>query len=286
MPSSRRPLLAVLTAAALVALPACQRSGTGEMQLDSLAHEHAGDHGDSTSAAVQTPRVPVTGAAVAYGNATGYLAAPTDTSGGPLPGLILVHEWWGLNDQIRAMADRYAGEGYRVLAVDLYGGKVATTPDSAMVLVQAMMQNRMATAANVRAAYQALARLGAPNVGILGWCAGGGVAANMAMAMPLELDAAVVYYGDVGGITAAQMRPMQMPVLGFFGGQDSSIPLDTVRAFESRLNAAGKSVEVVVYPDAGHAFANPTGDNYQAAPAEDSWQKTTAFLARHLKSGE
>lgn len=282
MPASRF-LAAALAATVLGVLPACQKAEPGEAHLDSLAHEHAGDRADSTTAAVQPPRMPVGGRTIAYGNASGYYSAPTDTSGAPMPGLILVHEWWGLNDQIRQMADRYAGEGYRVLAVDLYGGKVAASPDSAMAYVTAMRQNPMGVAANVRAAFQTLARMGAPRVGILGWCAGGAVSANMAVAMPLELDAAVVYYGDVGGISAAQMRPMQMPVLGFFGGQDSSIPVDTVRAFEARLKEAGKSVEIHLYPDAGHAFANPTGDNYQATPAEDSWQKATAFLARHLK---
>lgn len=276
---------AVLAALALpLALGACRKAEPGGAHLDSLSHEHATDRPDSASAAATTPpRVPVTGESFAYGNATGYLAAPTDTTGGPLPGLILVHEWWGLNDQIKQVAERYAGEGYRVLAVDLYGGKVATSPDSARAYVTAAMQNRMGVAANVRSAYQALAQAGAPKVGILGYCAGGAVTAQMAVAMPLQLAAAVVYYGDVGGITEAQMRPMQGAVLGFFGGQDSSIPLDSVRAFESRLKAAGKDATVVVYPEAGHAFANPTGDRYEAGPAEDSWEKSVAFLARRLK---
>jgi len=74
-----------------------------------------------------------------------------------------------------------------------------------------------------------------------------------------------------------------MPVLGFFGGQDSTIPVDTVRAFEQRLKSAGKDVTITVYPEAGHAFANPTGENYEAGPAEDAWNQTTAFLARVLK---
>lgn len=277
-----RPTLPLAFAAALT-LAACQTSEPGDAHLDSLAHEHAADAPDSASAAVQPPRVPVTGQSFAYGNATGYLATPADTTGGPLPGLILVHEWWGLNDQMKQMADRFAGEGYRVLAVDLYGGKVATSPDSARAYVTAMRQNPMGVGTNIRAAYQALARDGAPKVGMLGYCAGGAVTAQMLAAMPLQLASAVVYYGDVGGITEAQLRPVQASVLGFFGGEDTSIPLDTVRAFESRLKAAGKDAQIVVYPDAGHAFANPTGNAYEAGPAEDSWQKATAFLARTLK---
>ena len=276
--------LPALALALPLALAACQTSEPGDAHLDSLSHEHAGDAADSASATVQPPRVPVTGRAVEYGGATGYLTAPTETSGGPLPGLVLVHEWWGLNDQIRQMADRFAGEGYRVLAVDLYGGKVATSPDSARAYVTAMRQNPTGVAMNIRSAYQMLARDGAPKVGMLGYCAGGAVTAQMLVAMPLQLASAVVYYGDVGGFTEAQLRPVQASVLGFFGGQDSSIPLDTVRAFESRLKAAGKDVQIEVYPDAGHAFANPTGDRYQAGPAEDSWQKATAFLARTLKA--
>jgi carboxymethylenebutenolidase len=276
------PRLALAVLPALLVLAACRRDTAPDGALDSLAHEHAGDSTAATGI-VQPPRVPVTSRAFNYGPATGHLALPRDTSGGSLPGLIVVHEWWGLNDNVRRMAERLAGEGYRVLAVDLYGGRVAETPDSAMAFVQATMGRPMAVAGNVRAAFTALARMGAPKVGILGWCFGGGVSANMMVAMPLQLDAAVIYYGNVGGITAAQLRPVAMPVLGLFGGQDSSIPLDTVRAFEQRLQAAGKDAAITIYPEAGHAFANPTGDNYEAGPAEDAWKRTTAFLARTLR---
>ena len=280
----RLPRLA-LAALVLGALPfaACQTPAPEGDGMDSLRHEHEGDTTAPSGAVTAPPRTPVTGRAFAYGGATGYLAVPHD-SAGALPGLILVHEWWGLNDNVRRMADRFAGEGYRVLAVDLYGGRVATTPDSAMALVRTVGADRPAIGANVQAAYGALARMGAPKVGILGWCFGGGVAAGSAVAMPLQLDAAVIYYGDVGGITAGQIRPLGMPVRGFFGGQDSSIPVDTVRAFENRLRAAGKTAEITIYPEAGHAFANPTGENYEAGPAEDAYAKTLAFLAGALKT--
>jgi len=273
-----------LLAAALMlfALAGCRRAAAPDAHLDSLAHEHAGDSTGATGI-VQPPRVPVVSRAVQYGTATGFLALPQDSAGGALPGLIVVHEWWGLNDNIRRMAERLAGEGYRVLAVDLYGGHVATTPDSALAFVQATLASPQNVAGNVRSAFTTLAQMGAPKVGILGWCFGGGVAAKMSVAMPLQLDAAVIYYGDVGGITAQQIRPLGMPVRAFFGGQDTSIPVDTVRAFEQRLKTAGKDAVITVYPEAGHAFANPTGENYEAGPAEEAWRETVAFLARTLK---
>lgn len=274
------------------ALAACQRSDApadgaataAHDHSDSLRREHAGDS-TQASAAVQPPRVPVAGREVAYADGVrGYLAVPRDSGSTPLPAIVVVHEWWGLNDNVRRMTDRLAGEGYRALAVDLYGGRVAETPDSAMAIMQAATATPQNLATNVRAAYTYLAQTGrAPKIGILGWCFGGGMAAQSAVAMPLQLDAAVIYYGQVGEITEAQIRPLGMPVLGFFGGQDSSIPVASVRAFEGRLKAANKDAEIVIYPDAGHAFANPTGDNYQAGPAQDAWTKTTAFLARTLK---
>ena len=278
------------------ALAACQRSDApadapadgaataAHDHSDSLRREHAGDS-TQASAAVQPPRVPVAGREVAYADGVrGYLAVPRDSGSTPLPAIVVVHEWWGLNDNVRRMTDRLAGEGYRALAVDLYGGRVAETPDSAMAIMQAATATPQNLATNVRAAYTYLAQTGrAPKIGILGWCFGGRMAAQSAVAMPLQLDAAVIYYGQVGEITEAQIRPLGMPVLGFFGGQDSSIPVAGVRAFEGRLKAANKDAEIVIYPDAGHAFANPTGDNYQAGPAQDAWTKTTAFLARTLK---
>lgn len=273
-----RPILLIAT---LSLLAACNRPEAGDDALDSLAAEHAGDSTGAT-AMVQAPRVPVTGRVVNYGPATGYYAIPQDSSA-TTAGILLIHEWWGLNDNIRAMAERFAGEGYRVLAVDLYGGAVAATPDSAMKLLQATVADMGAVRANTRQAYAFLDTRGAQQIGVLGWCFGGGMALQAALAMPDRLDAAVIYYGDVSGATTAQLRTLQMPVRGFFGEADSSIPLDVVHQFDARLTEAAVEHEITTYAGAGHAFANPTGNNYEADAAQDSWQKTLEFLDRHLK---
>ncbi len=265
----------------LVLVAACARPDAAHQHDAALAAEHAGDSTEAT-ALVQPPRQPVAARAVAYGPATGYYAAPQD-SAGVTGALLVIHEWWGLNDNVRAMAERFAGEGYRVLAVDLYGGQVAETPDAAMGLLRQATGDMNAVRANMAQAYAFLERRGARKIGVLGWCFGGGMALQAALAMPRQLDAAVIYYGDISGATVDELRPLEMPVRGFFGEADGSIPLDTVHAFEQRLQEAGVQHEVTTYAGAGHAFANPTGRNYQPGPAQDSWQKTLAFLAQYLK---
>ena len=271
-------LLALL---ALVLFAACANQDATHDHSDSLAAEHTGDSTAAT-AMVQPPRMPVETQVVNYGPATGYYAAPQDAAAAA-GGLIVVHEWWGLNSNVRAMADRFAGEGYRVLAVDLYNGSVAQTPDSAMALLRQATSGMSAVRANLEQAYAFLEAAGAEKIGVLGWCFGGGMALQAALAMPDRLDATVIYYGQVDDATVADLRALQMPVRAFFGEADSSIPLDAVRQFEARLQEAGVRHEITTYTGAGHAFANPTGNNYQPGPAQDSWEKTLAFLAEHLK---
>ena len=274
-----RRLLALLPFALLAA---CADTDTAHDHGDSLAAAHAGDSTRATAMA-QEPTVPVATREVDYGPATGYAAVPQD-SAGVTAGLIVIHEWWGLNENVETMARRFAGEGYRVLAVDLYDGKVAATPDSARVYVQQAFRNLDAVRANVTAAYEHLRRQGVENVGVLGWCAGGAMSLQAALALPTELDAAVIYYGNVGDATVDELRTLQMPVRGFFGEADGSIPVAEVQQFEQRLQQAGGPAEITIYPGAGHAFANPTGNNYQEGPAQDSWRETLAFLDEHLKT--
>lgn len=297
--SAARPLLLALsTCAAFFAMAACESpqqstaSAEGDTSYtDRMAAEHEGDRPDASPAAME-PDVPVTGREVTYGDGlTGYLAAPeaaADTSAadtaGALPALIAVHEWWGLNDNIRTMARRLAGQGLRVLAVDLYDDQVAEAPQQARQLMQTALSDQAAIRQNVQAARQYLANQhGAPRVGIIGWCFGGGVSINSAIAMPTDLDAAVVYYGDLGNATREALQPVEMPIIGFFGGQDSSIPPQQVRQFEQTLQDLGKDAQVYIYDDAGHAFANPSGQSYVPSAAKDAWKKTTAFLAENLK---
>jgi carboxymethylenebutenolidase len=196
----------------------------------------------------------------------------------PAPAVLLVHEWWGLNDQIKAVAADFAGQGYGALAVDLYGGKVATTPEQAKALAGAM---EPAEATDTLASWIDWLRARADasgRVGTVGWCFGGGWSLNASLARPVE--ATVVYYGNVAK-TADQLGPLKGPVLGHFAERDHWIDHDMVAGFEAAMKAAGKQLTDYWY-DAGHAFANPTGASYDAPDAALAWQRTTAFFKENL----
>ena len=250
------------------------------------AHRH--DYPSPTAIAQVEPEVPVATETVEYvtidGQAiNGYYAYP-EAATEPLPGIIAIHEWWGLNENIEAMARRLAGEGYQVLAVDLYGGQVAETPEAAKQLVQQVANNPFGAEANISKAYNYLAEeKQAPQVGSIGWCFGGSWSLETALLFPQELDAAVIYYGgQIGEATEEELSTLEMPVLGIFGAEDNSIPLETVEEFESMLQQRSASTEIIIYEDAGHAFANPSGQNYVPEAAEAAWEQTTEFLETHL----
>ena len=243
-----------------------------------MAREHAGDT-PVAAAAAGTPAAGVSTETVQFGSGDGYLARPAGT---PRAGLIVIHEWWGLNDNIREMARRLAAEGYLALAVDLYRGEVAENSGEARALMQALMEDESYAGLQLGAAFGWLKNEGAvEQVGSIGWCLGGGLALRLALDMPEALDAVVVYYGRL--VTdPAELAPLRAPLLGIFGGQDQGIPLATVREFETRLEALGKEAEIVVYEEAGHAFANPSGTRYQPDAAADAWRRTLAFLDEQL----
>jgi carboxymethylenebutenolidase len=218
------------------------------------------------------------------GGSAAYLSIP-EHGNAPFPGVVVIHEWWGLNANIQHWADRLAGLGFAALAVDLYGGTVATTPDEAM----AAMKNVNETDARriLAAAVDFLAadpRIQAPRRGVIGWCFGGGWSLATALLEPNKINATVIYYGHLE-TDPAKLATIRSPILGFFGAEDQSIPVATVREFESALKKLGKPVEIKIYDGAGHAFANPSGGNYRPEAAKDAWQRTTAFLARHLQRG-
>jgi carboxymethylenebutenolidase len=250
--------------------------------------EHRHDAPVPSPAVVPEARQPVTAEAVAYATldgrpVTGYLARPEARSPTPRPGLLVIHEWWGLNDNIRAMTRRLAGEGYVALAVDLYDGKVATDPDTALATMQAAMAHSDRLLDNLKQAHAYLRqKAGAGRTGVIGWCFGGGWSLETALALGADLDAAVVYYGRPQTDPAALVR-LRAPLLGLFGGLDQGIPVDHVRAMEAELHKLGKDATIVVYDHADHAFANPSGTRYQPQAAEDAWRRTTEFLARHLR---
>lgn len=250
-----------------------------------MAEQHEHDTTEASPMAAE-PSVAVDTSSVTYWSAdgqtaVGYMAVPADADS-ELPAVIVIHEWWGLNDNIKTVTRRLAGEGYRALAVDLYGGQVASQSDQAQQLVQEALQNQSALKENVTAAYRYLAQeQNAPRVGVIGWCFGGAMSLQTALALPDEIDATIIYYGPMVDDRAA-LETLEMPILAFFGAEDESIPLDQVQAFEQTLNELDKDVEIHVYEDAGHAFANPTGNNYVEQAAQDSWMRTVAFFGEHL----
>src|SRR5215216_2815900 len=201
-----------------------------------------------------------------------------------LPAVVMIHEWWGLNDNIKDMANELASEGYVVLAADLYNGEVATTPDKAMQLVSSVRENPEQAISNLQSAVQYLASL--PNVNSsriasLGWCFGGGQSLQLALNSEQNpLAATVIYYGNLVNDTN-EISKIKWPVLGIFGDQDQSIPVESVNAFEQALNETGVANEIYIYPGVGHAFANPS-DNYAPKEAADAWKKTLAFLNKYV----
>ncbi len=251
-----------------------------------MAHQHQGDAPVATEAATAEPAAEVETQTVAYAKLNGqqvqgYLARPMGAEG-PLPGIIVIHEWWGLNDNIRSMAEQLAGQGYRALAVDLYGGASASTPDEAQTLMRAALEKSGELTENLKQAYTYLSD-GGQKVGTIGWCFGGGWSLQTALALPQDIDATVIYYGRL--VTeSSELEKLQMPILGFFGAEDEGIPVESVKAFEGALKGLGKSASIHIYDGAGHAFANPSGQSYQPEPAKDAWQKTLAFFEEHLES--
>jgi carboxymethylenebutenolidase len=258
--------------------------------VDAMSREHADDTTEPSPAAEIAPARPVVSQTMAYTEyddelVYGYFSAPADMFE-PLPAVIMIHEWWGLNDNIRSMADRLAGEGYVVLAVDLYGGEVASTPTEARELMLQVVEDPEAGYDNIRAAYEFVNEVvGAPRIGSLGWCFGGGWSLNTAKLFPDELDASVIYYGQVTDDEDV-LRPINSPILGLFAAEDTGIKVGSVEAFRGALMRLRKNAEIHIYPDVGHAFANPTGSNYDAPAAEDAWLRTLQFFDHHLSIDE
>jgi carboxymethylenebutenolidase len=196
----------------------------------------------------------------------------------PAPVVMLVHEWWGLNDQIKTMAVEFARNGFLALAVDLFNGRVATNAEDARKLTQQVKPDEASDTLVSWVQWLKNHPDGTRKVGAVGWCFGGGWALNAATAAPV--DATVVYYGRVN-LPPGQLANLKGPVLGHFGRQDEFINEQVVAAFERAMGQAGKKYTVYWY-DAGHAFANPTGDNYRQADAQLAWSRTLDFLHKEL----
>jgi carboxymethylenebutenolidase len=195
------------------------------------------------------------------------------------PGILLIHEWWGLNDQIKSMAREFAQQGFVALAVDLYDGTVAQTPDKARSLMQAVKEDQAADTLTTWAQWLKAHDATTNEIGVVGWCFGGGWALRTAVLTPM--NAAVVYYGNVD-VPVDQLTKIEGPVLGHFATKDTFINEDMVGTFKTRMEEAGRPLELYWY-EADHAFANPTGAKYEAGAAAQSWTRTLAFLMENLR---
>jgi carboxymethylenebutenolidase len=212
---------------------------------------------------------------------SGFLALPD--GGGRHPGLVVIHEWWGLSDWVKEEAEKLAEQGYVALAVDLYRGKVTADPSVAHELMRGLPQDRAVR--DMESAFNFLAArpdVDAAKIGSIGWCMGGGLSLQLAVHEP-RLAACVVNYGSMP-TDAAAIAAIHAPILGNFGAKDQGITPADVHAFEKAMQSAGKTFDAKIYDDAGHGFENPNNkDGYRAADTADAWSRITAFYAKTLK---
>ena len=217
------------------------------------------------------------------GNLVGFLALP-EAAAEPLPGILVLHEWWGLNDAIRNVSRRLAREGYVVLATDFYGGRIATSVPEAQVLMGEIVAAPDQVRSNIRQAYDYLERYAlAPRIGSIGWDMGGRWSLQTALMLPDQLDAVVMFYASIETDETA-LSALNMPLLAFFGEQDRSIPVRQAQEFRIVLGRLAKPAEVRIYSGADHGFFFPDNPGHSPIPADDSWMRTLALFDRALKN--
>ncbi len=211
---------------------------------------------------------------------SGYFAAPRGT--GRKPAVVVIQEWWGLNDFIKSKAEGFANQGYVALAPDLYRGKVTSDPDVAHQLMRGMPEDRAMRDLQAAVAYlRSRPDVDAKRIASIGWCMGGGYSLALALAEP-ALAGAVIDYGRL--VTDdAKIASLQVPLLGNFGGKDEGIPPASVQEFERKAKALGKNVDFKVYPEAGHGFASSKDPKtFRPADAKDADARANGFLAKVL----
>jgi len=223
-----------------------------------------------------------------FDSSSGYLAYPSSVNlaNKKIPGIIMIHENRGLNAYIKDMANTLARQGYVVLAVDLFKGQMATNNDQARLLSTSVRNNPGESIANLQSAVKYVSSLpfvDSSKIASIGWCFGGGQSLQLALnSQNHPLVATILYYGTPLITDAQQLSKIKWPILGIFGDKDQANPLPLINKFKVALDANKINNDILIYKGLGHAFANPSNQNYAPKETADAWQKTLSFLKKYV----
>jgi carboxymethylenebutenolidase len=223
-----------------------------------------------------------------FDSSSGYLAYPSSVNlaNKKIPGIIMIHENRGLNAYIKDMANTLARQGYVVLAVDLFKGQMATDNDQARLLSSSVRNNPAEAIANLQSAVKYVSSLpfvDSSKIASIGWCFGGGQSLQLALnSQNHPLVATILYYGTPLITDAQQLSKIKWPILGIFGDKDQANPLPLINKFKVALDANKINNDILIYRGLGHAFANPSNQNYAPKETADAWQKTLSFLKKYV----
>lgn len=223
-----------------------------------------------------------------FDSSSGYLAYPSSVNlaNKKIPGIIMIHENRGLNAYIKDMANTLARQGYVVLAVDLFKGQMATNNDQARLLSTSVRNNPGESIANLQSAVRYVSSLpfvDSSKIASIGWCFGGGQSLQLALnSQNHPLVATILYYGTPLITDAQKLSKIKWPILGIFGDKDQANPLPLINKFKVALDANKINNDILIYKGLGHAFANPSNQNYAPKETADAWQKTLSFLKKYV----
>ncbi|MCA9867506.1 MAG: dienelactone hydrolase family protein [Anaerolineae bacterium] len=210
----------------------------------------------------------------------GYLAVPSGS--GPWPGVVVIQEWWGLNDNIRDIADRFASEGFAALAPDLYYGETAREPDDARKLAMGLQYPAALRVIQAAVDYLSnIATVSPKKIGLVGFCMGGGLAWHGAAKLE-GIGAAVPCYGGGPEMTPEEAAGIRAPILAIYGELDQGVSPRVAQHRAALMDAAGVSQETIIYPGAQHAFMNDQRPAYHPEAAEDAWRRIVAHFRENL----
>jgi carboxymethylenebutenolidase len=210
----------------------------------------------------------------------GYVATPPN--GGKGPAIVVIQEWWGLVEHIQDVVDRFANEGFVAIAPDLYHGKTTRSPDEAGRMLMELDSDRAAREiAGAGAFVLQQPECTSSKYGVVGFCMGGALAQYAATKDPAHVGAAVSFYGGFKQVQP-DWEQLNAPIILIYGEKDQGVPVEHGRQLEAKLAKLGKNAELLIYPEANHAFFNNTGPNHKPDAAADAWRRTLEFFRRHL----